>query len=124
MSESNKYLKDFGQYTLSDYQQFRLAQQNQKLYNISNRANEKMFQKKIDERIYNLSISKIGKNFTVNLLDILNDLVSFIYKLINKEEEFNFNKLVSIFIKDERLIYSGILLVLLSLFIYFMDISS
>ena len=121
---NSNILKDKGQFTLSDYYQHKLAEQNKKLYNLSNMDNKEEFEKKYNERIYNLSLYTLGKNFTKVLLEILNELMSFIYKIINGGETFNFNNLIIIFIKDDRLIYSGILFVLLSLFVYFMDISS
>ena len=120
---NSNILKDKGQFTLSDYYQHNLAEQNKKLYNLGNIDNDKEYKKKYDEQIYNLSLSTLGKNFTKTLLDILNELITFIYKIINGGETFNFNSFIIIFIKDDRLIYSGILFVLLSLFVYFMDIS-
>jgi len=121
---NKSYLKDEGQFTISDYQKYIKAKEYENLYNLGNKNTEKDIENKYYERIYNLSISKIARNFTINFIDILNDLVDYFYKIINKKEQFNFNKFIIIFIKDERLIYTGILLVLLSLFIYFMDITT
>ena len=119
----NNILKDKGQFTLNDYFQHKLAEQNKKLYNLSNINNTEESDKKYNERIYNLSLYTLGKNFTKVSLDVLNELVTFFYNIINGNEKFNFNSFIIIFVKDDRLIYSGILFVLLSLFVYFMDIS-
>ena len=121
---TKSYLKDEGQFTISDYQKYMKSKEYEKLYNFGNKNTQKNIENKHNERIYNLSISKIARNFTINFLDILNELVDYFYKIINKKEQINFNKFIIIFIKNERLIYTGILLVLLSLFVYFMDITT
>ncbi len=59
---------------------------------------------------------------------MLNDMVDLINKYYiektNKDNDSFINDLFLIFIKDDRLIYSGIFFILLSFFFYFMDISS
>ena len=59
---------------------------------------------------------------------MLNDMVNLVDKYyIEKNISVNdsvINDFFIIFIKDDRLIYSGIFFILLSFFFYFMDISS
>ena len=116
-------LKKKGQFTLDDYYQYKLAKQNKKLYNLENIDNKDNYAKKVNERIYNLSIYTLGNNFTKVLIEILNESVDYFYNIINGNNNFDLNSFVMIFIKDDRLIYSGLLFILLSLFIYFMDIT-
>lgn len=112
-------LKNDKQLTLNKYFNIKRAEQHNKLYNMSEKKNDELAQKKEQERFYNLPISTIANNFTNKLVDILNDLSSYFMN-----ETFNWSSFIYIFIKEDRLIYTGILFIILSFFFYFMDISS
>ena len=74
--------------------------------------------------IYNLTIKELYKNTLQSLIDIINDIVD----VYSKKDYINNNNyifiLYNIFTKDNRKIYVGIMLVILSFIIYFIDGSS
>ena len=71
--------------------------------------------------IYNLTIKELYKNTLQSLIDIINDIVD----VYNKKDYINNNNyifiLYNIFTKDNRKIYVGIMLIILSFIIYFID---
>ena len=71
--------------------------------------------------IYNLTIKELYKNTLQSLIDIINDVID----AYNKKEYINTNNyifiLINIFTKDNRKIYVGIMIVILSFIIYFID---
>lgn len=71
--------------------------------------------------IYNLTIKELYKNTLQTLIDIINDIVD----VYSKKDYINNNNyifiLYNIFTKDNRKIYVGIMLVILSFIIYFID---
>jgi hypothetical protein len=90
--------------------------------------NEKLVEDKINQQLFNLSLSQIGKNFSNNFIKMLNEMINLVHKYYiekNYNENDSFiNEFFIIFIKEDRLVYSGIFFILLSFFFYFMDISS
>lgn len=103
----------------TDYEKEKINQQYNSLYfnSFNDTLNlEKQKQKKI---IYNLSISEITSNLSKVLFEILNEL-----SLIHKNNNSNFRNYIEIFIKDDRMIYTGILFILLALAIFFIFVSS
>ena len=71
--------------------------------------------------VYNLTIKELYKNTLQTLIDIITDIVD----VYSKKDYVNSNNyiyiLLSIFMKDERKIYVGIMLVVLSFIVYFVD---
>jgi hypothetical protein len=71
--------------------------------------------------IYNLTIKEIYKNTLQSLIDIITDIVD----VYSKKDYVNNNNyiyiLLNIFMKDDRKIYVGIMLVVLSFIVYFID---
>ena len=71
--------------------------------------------------IYNLTIKELYKNTLQTLIDIITDIVD----VYSKKDYVNSNNyiyiLLSIFTKDDRKIYVGIMLVVLSFIVYFVD---
>lgn len=99
---------------------------NNKIINYENTINQKNIQNKQSKEFLNLSLNDIFKNFTKTLILILNDIVIFIDNYLDPKKEKS-NLLIDfleIFINEDRLIYVGLFFVLISFFIYFMDISS
>jgi len=74
--------------------------------------------------IYNLTIKELYKNTLQSLIDIINDVID----AYNKKEYINTNNyifiLINIFTKDNRKIYVGIMIVILSFIMYFIDSAS
>jgi len=103
----------------TDYEKEKINQQYNDLYfnSFNDTLNlEKQKKKKI---IYNLSISEITSNLSKVLFEILNEL-----SLIHKNNNSNFRNYIEVFIKDDRMIYTGILFILLALAIFFIFVSS
>lgn len=103
----------------TDYEKEKINQQYNSLYfnSFNDTLNlEKQKQKKI---IYNLSISEITSNLSKVLFEILNEL-----SLLHKNNNVNFRNYIEVFIKDDRMIYTGILFILLALAIFFIFVSS
>jgi hypothetical protein len=71
--------------------------------------------------IYNLTIKELYKNTLQTLIDIITDIVD----VYSKKDYVNSNNyiyiLLSIFTKDDRKIYVGIMLIILSFIVYFVD---
>ena len=74
--------------------------------------------------IYNLTIKELYKNTLQSLIDIINDVI----EAYNKKDYINSNNyiyiLMNIFTKDNRKIYVGIMIIILSFIIYFIDSTS
>lgn len=107
--------------TLSDYEDLMLARQYDKLYNKSHAENKKRFDEQSDKRIYNLSLKQIAYNLSDSLVNTLNDLVAFFYQ---NSSEMNFSSFMVIFVKNDRMIYIGILLVIIALLLLFINVSA
>ena len=71
--------------------------------------------------IYNLTINELYKNTLQTLIDIINDII----EVYSKKNYINTNNyiyiLFNIFTKDNRKIYVGILIIIMSFIIYFID---
>ena len=78
----------------------------------------------IDKQFYNMSIKDIYKNTLQNAIDIIND-ISELYsnKFYSKDYDRNsyIKELIDILMKNDRKIYVGIILILFSFIIYFID---
>jgi hypothetical protein len=67
--------------------------------------------------ITKINISDIYKNTMQTIIDIINDTTF----LINDKKYMNYNKIIQIFIKKDRMFYIGIIFIILSFVIYFID---
>jgi hypothetical protein len=116
---NEKYiLKNKFNFNYSDYQKLKLAEQYNELYSkqyTTNVENEKIIENK---KIFNLSITELLKNTSISFSDLLNDLVIY-YNQDNK----TLNAFFLILTKKERLIYLGILIVLLAFSLWLIDLS-
>ena len=95
-------------------------------YKLVTKDSNLFYENKNEIKIYNLSLKNIFLNFTKFIIEMLDDLVDYInnYYILKKKNKNMFNEFIEIFIKKERLIYTGIFFILLSFIFYFMDISS
>ena len=111
-------LKD--QFTLekSDFENLKNAEQENQLNTLKYQENEKARTIKEDKRIYNMSPKVFLQNLSKVSIDIVEDITSFI-----NQPNRNINNFFIIFVKNERLIYVGTLLLILSLSLWFIDIS-
>ena len=103
-------------YTLSDFQKLKLAESYKKLYSDTIFENEKRKQDQYDKRIYNLSIKNLFENFFTVWTQIINDMTTLMYDNNNNR---SWNNYISILTKNDRIIYVGIMFVLIGLVMYF-----
>lgn len=117
--KSNILKKD---YTLdyTDYEKLKIAEQYNKLYaNIYEKNREQV---KIDNntKIYNLSLKDLVMKSSTVYIQLLNDLSIY----FSDKNEKDLNKLGLILTKDDNILYIGLLVLLLSFFLWIIEISS
>ncbi len=105
-------------FTMSDFEKVMLAKQYDKLYRNSLEENKNLIKQEEDKRIYNLSIKDIVYNLSTTITQIINDFI-----ILSKTQN-TFNDYMNIFVKDNRIIYIGILLIILSFVFLFIFLSS
>ena len=103
----------------TDYEKEKINQQYNSLYFNSFNETLNLEKQKKNKIIYNLSISEITSNLSKVLFEILNEL-----SLLHKNNNSNFRNYIEVFIEDDRMIYTGILFILLALAIFFIFVSS
>jgi len=103
---------------MSDFNKLKNAQQMNKLYSQQYEGNEKLNTLKENKNIYNLSIHKLINNFSLILMEIINDISAF----INSKDK-SINSFMIIFVNKERLMYVGIMFLVISLGLWFIDVS-
>ena len=108
-------------YTLSDFQKFKLAESYKKLYSNTILENQKRIDEKYNKRIYNLSIKKLFENFFTIWTYIINEMTELIYDPNNNRD---INNYIIILTKDNRILYVGIMFILLSLIMYFIFLTN
>ena len=69
-----------------------------------------------DKRIYNLSIKNLFENFFTVWTQIINDMTTLMYDNDNNK---SWNNYIRILTKNDRIIYVGIMFVLVGLIMYF-----
>lgn len=109
-------LEDASVYTLSDFQKLQLAKSYKKLYTNTILENEKREQAKYNKRVYNLSMKNLFENFFTTWTYIVNEMTELVYDDSNNK---NVNNYIIILTKDDRIIYVGIMFILISLIVYF-----
>ena len=78
--------------------------------------NEKQIVEKKLKRVYNLSVMEITEKVLKTITDILSDLAEM--------KSFSLNKFIDIFIKGDRLIYVGILSVVMAIILFLISSTS
>jgi hypothetical protein len=104
--------------TLSEYDRYNLSKQYSKLYQKSNEENLRLIEKTNKNIIYNQSLVQISENIKETLIDVLKDFTD------NKVEKNNFMDYINIISKGDRLLYLGIVVILLSLILFFIRSTS
>ena len=103
----------------TDYEKEKINQQYNSLYFNSYNDTLKLEKEKAKTIIYNLSIKDIAQNLSKVLFDIINELT-----VLHNSGDVNIRDYINVFIKEDRLIYTGILFILLALIIFFIFVSS
>ena len=102
--------------TIQSYERKVEQDENDKLVYYSEKSNQKNEELEEEKLIINLSIKQILNGMSNTFIEILNELVS--GKILN------LNQLIVSLFKGGRMIYIGILLVIIAFFIYVVDITS
>ena len=109
-------LENANTYTLSDFQKLKLAESYQKLYSDTILENANRKKEQYDKRIYNLSIKNLFENFFTVWTQIINEMTTLMYDNDNNR---SWNNYIIILTKNDRIIYVGIMFVLIGLVMYF-----
>lgn len=109
-------LEDSSTYTLSDFQKLKLAESYKKLYKNTIRENKKREEEQFNKRVYNLSLKTLFQNFFTVWTNIVNETTELVY---DSSRNKNWNNYIVILTKDDRIIYVGIMLIIISIFSYF-----
>ena len=116
--EETNVLKEKNIFTENDYEKMMIERQYNKLYEMSQIENEKKKKEFNNKKFYNLSFKQLGDNLSVTFIDMLNE-----FALYTKKEDGNINDLFIIVTKGGRLIYIGIIFIIISILLYFIDFS-
>lgn len=111
-------LKDEFTLDKSDYEKLKNLEQENELKSFQYQENEKSKIIKENKNIYNMSLYSLFSRLSKVSIEIMEDLTIYL-----SQKEKNINNFFIIFTKEDRLIYTGILLLLLSLALWFIDIS-
>ena len=111
-------LKDEFTLEKSDYEKLKNSQQENEIKSLQYQENEKAKVIKENKNIYNMSIYTLLKRLSKVSMEIMEDVTIYI-----SQKDQNINNFFIIFTKDDRLIYVGILLLILSFSLWFIDIS-
>jgi hypothetical protein len=112
-------LKDNFLIDKTDYEKEMINKQYNKLYFNSLNESNQMEKTKNEKIIYNLSLSQIFQNMSNVIVQVLNE-----YSILIKDKDRNYNKYVEVLIKEDRMIYVGIIFIILALMIFFIFVSS
>ena len=118
---NNNILQSADTYTMSDFQKQQLAESYKKLYSKTIYENDKTEKEKYNKRVYNLSLKTLFENFFTTWTHIVNEMTDLVYDNNNNK---NFNNYIIILMKNERIIYVGIMFILLSLICYFIFLTN
>lgn len=102
---------------MTEFEVKSLEEQRKHLKYFSDKTNEDLNQQQEQHIFTNLSISQIFINLSNTIISIINELT-------NITKDTSLDDLVYIFIKDDRLIYLGILAIIIALGLYLLDITN
>lgn len=93
-----------------------MEEQQRRLNYFTTTTNEELQQQQEKEVFINLSLVQLMSKMSATIIAIINELLA-----ITKDTEFS--DIIYIFVKEDRLIYEGILLVIIALAIYLIDVT-
>lgn len=106
---------------LSEFDKALIAKEYQKIYGMTREANELAQQEVQNNDIMNMSLNEIVDNFTGTMAELLHELPI----AYNNGDLMNNGKInTEIFTQGDRMIYVGMFLVLVSIFLYYISLSS
>ena len=117
--ENTSILKKNFTLDYSDYEKLKISEQYNKLYSNIFEKNKDDITLNENKKIYNLSFLELIKMAGPVYINLLNDLSIY---FSTKEKEKSLNKLGFILTKDDNLLYIGLLILVLSFFIWLINI--
>lgn len=93
-----------------------MEDQQRRLKYFSDKTNEELQEKQEKELFINLSLITLFSKLSSTIIAIINELL-----VINQDTRFS--DVVYIFVKEDRLIYLGMLLIIISIAVYLIDIT-
>jgi hypothetical protein len=113
--ENSRVLKDKSIITNSDWNSFILAQSNNRLKDFEEKANIYLRNEYESKNFFNLSLNNIFQNTIITLVLIFYELIQI---RTDKDMSYTeiFHKYSSVFMKDNRVIFVGVFLVIVSMF--------
>lgn len=102
---------------VTEYEIKSMEEQQRRLQYFTETTNNERQQAQESEVFINLSLVNLFRNLSTTIIAIINELLA-----ITKDTQFT--DIIYIFIKDDRLVYLGLLLIMIALSIYLIDIAS
>ena len=116
---NNNVLKKDYTIDYSDYEKLKIAEQYNKLYSNTYEVNKNKYTLEANDKIFNIDTKNFLKKSSQVYINIINDI-----SLYLGSDDKSLNKLGVIFTKNDNLIYIGILFIILSFFLWLIDITS
>ena len=114
----NKFiLKDNYTIDKTNYEKIKLSEEYNQLYSTEYRENIEMKKSYVNKKIFNLSFKELIQNASLVYMNILSELSVFIHKK-NK----SMNELGLIFTNNDRLLYIGLFILVLSFSLWIINI--
>ena len=109
-------------YTLSytDYEKLKINEQYNKLYSNIYETNKENIKNYENNKIYNLSLLQLANKSSTVYIDIVNDLSNFFSKE-NKNK--SINGIGNIIVKNDNLLFIGLLFIIIAFFLWIIDVS-
>lgn len=101
---------------LTQYEVDAMREEQRRLTYYSDKTNEELYETQDQELFINLSLVSLFRNLSTTIIAIINELLE-----INENTQFN--DIVLIFVKRDRLIYLGMLAIIIALSIYVIQIT-
>jgi hypothetical protein len=101
---------------LTQFEVQSMQDEQRRLSYYSDKTNEELNQVQEQELFINLSLVKLFQNLSATIIAIINEILE-----VNQDT--TFEDFILIFVKGNRLVYLGILLIMIALAIYIVDIT-
>ena len=119
--ENTNILKKDLTVNYSDFEKLKISEQYNKLYSNIYDKNKVNIQVNENKKIYNLSLYELLNKSSIVYINLVNDL-SIFFSINNKDK--NLNKLGHILVKDDNLLYIGLLILVLSFLLWLINITA
>jgi hypothetical protein len=119
--ENTNILKKDLTVNYSDFEKLKISEQYNKLYSNIYDKNKVNIQLNENKKIYNLSLYELLNKSSIVYINLVNDL-SIFFSINNKDK--NLNKLGHILVKDDNLLYIGLLILVLSFLLWLINITA